>query len=387
MKHHLAWPALGAALVLAAAGCGGDDTSSSSSADSGGGGGDKACTASIGVIAPVTGDAAVQGTEQLHFAELAVQQFNEKNGTKFKVVQGDTQLDPGQASTVGQQFISNKDILGIAGPAGSAEVEAMGPLLERAKLAAVSASATSGDLTTGGKYPTFFRVVPPDTVQGPTDADYISGTLGAKKVFIVDDQTSYSTGIADSVAEGLKSADVAVQRESINQKSTDFSSLVSKIAPDTDVVFLPWQIAANAQLFGQQMKEQGKDATIFGSDGVFSAADFKIDGSYVSSFAPDIRAIPDDKAIVDAFKAKYGDFGTFGAPTYAAATVVANAINEVCKAGGDVTREAVTEQVRNTNMPTSILGQPIKFTPQGDLEGAKFFIFRMKGKNFELVGT
>jgi hypothetical protein len=41
--------------------------------------------------------------------------------------------------------------------------------------------------------------------------------------------------------------------------------------------------------------------------------------------------------------------------------------------------------VRKTNLPTSILGQPIKFTDKGDLEGAKFFIFQVKDKTFELV--
>jgi branched-chain amino acid transport system substrate-binding protein len=380
MKRYLAHTSLAAAMLIVVAGCGSDD-SGSNTADSASA---KACTGSIGVMAPVTGDAAQQGTEQLNFAKLAVQQFNEKNGTTFKVVDGDTQLDPGQASTVAQQFISNKDILAIVGPAGSQEVEAVGPLLERNKLAAVSASATSAALTESGKYPTFSRVVPSDAAQGPTDANYISGPLGAKKVLIVDDQTSYSTGIADSVEKELKGDSVVVSRESVGQKSTDFSSLVSKISDDTDVVFLPWQIASNAQLFGKQMAEQGKEATLFGSDGLFSPDDFSIDGAYVSSFAPDIKSIPEDKAIADAFEKQYGEFGTFGPPTYAAATVVATAIKAACDDGG-ATREKVTEQVRKTNLPTSILGQPIKFTDNGDLEGAKFFIFQVKGKNFELV--
>ncbi len=70
---------------------------------------------------------------------------------------------------------------------------------------------------------------------------------------------------------------------------TDFSSLVAQIGPEIDVVFLPWQIAANAQIFGRQLKKRGSKAIIVGSDGLDSG-DFKIPGSYVSSFAPDIRA-------------------------------------------------------------------------------------------------
>jgi branched-chain amino acid transport system substrate-binding protein len=186
------------------------------------------------------------------------------------------------------------------------------------------------------------------------------------------------------VVEKLKGAGVAVTRQSVNQKSTDFSSLVSRVSADTDVVFLPWQIASNAQQFGKQMAEQGKKAVIFGTDGLFSPKDFDIAGSYVSSFSPDINDVPSAASVVKAFSAKYGEFGTFGPPTYAAATTLATAIDNVCKAG-DVTREKVTEQLKKTDIPDSILGQPIRFTAQGDLQGAKFFIFKVTDKGFELA--
>jgi branched-chain amino acid transport system substrate-binding protein len=381
-RHHLAALLTTAAFALLAAGCGGDD-------DEGGGGeggsdGATACTGAIGVMAPLTGDAAEQGLEQLHFAELAIDRFNQERGTRLTVEQGDTQLDPGQASTVAQQFISNDEILGIVGPAGSSEVEAVGALIERASLAAVSASATSAALT-GGDYPTFFRVVPPDSVQGPTDADFIAEQLDAQSVFVIDDQTSYSTGIAESLVEALREHGVETRRDSVNQDATDFSALVSRIGADTDVVFLPWQIAANAQLFGRQMAEQGKEAAIFGSDGLFSPDDFSIDGSYVSSFAPDIKQVPEAAEVVEAFRDKYGEFGTFGPPAYAAAQVLATAIDAACE-GGEASREAVLEQIPDTNIDPSILGQPITFTDSGDLEGAKFFIFEVKKEGkFELV--
>jgi len=377
-RHHLAALLTTAAFALLAAGCGGDD-------DDEGGGGESAsaCAGTIGVMAPLTGEAAEQGLEQLHFAELAVDRFNQEHGTRLTVEQGDTQLDPGQASTVAQQFISNDEILGIVGPAGSSEVEAVGALLERASLAAVSASATGADLT-GGDYPTFFRVVPPDSVQGPTDADFIAEQLEAKRVFVIDDQTSYSTGIAESLIDGLRDHGVETSRDSVNQDATDFSPLVSRIGADTDVVFLPWQIAANAQLFGRQMAEQGKEATIFGSDGLFSPDDFSIDGSYVSSFAPDIKQVPDAAEVVEAFQDEYGEFGTFGPPAYAAAEVLATAIDAACE-GGEASREAVVEQIPDTEIDPSILGQPITFSDGGDIEGAKFFVFQVEEGRFELV--
>jgi branched-chain amino acid transport system substrate-binding protein len=381
---------LAAVLILAlaaltAAGCGDDDDDGGGD----GGGGDSSsaadCTATIGVMAPITGDAAELGEEQRNWAQFGLDRFNRENGTKLKLVEGDTQLDPGQASTVAQQFVSNDAIVGVVGPAGSQEVEAAGPLFDRAGLGFVSQSATATELTESGDYPTFSRVVPQDAVQGPTDAKYMIDELGVKNVLIVDDQTSYSTGIADVLEEELKTGNVQVSRESVNQKQTDFSAIVSKIADDTDVVFLPWQIAANAQQLGKQMQEQGKDAVIFGSDGLFSPDDFSIAGSYVSAFAPDINSIPESKPIGDAYKEKYGDFGTFGPPTLAAVEVVATAILAACE-DGDPSREAVADQIRQVSLQDSILGQPIAFDDNGDIKGANFFIFKIDDKGqFENV--
>ncbi len=343
-----------------------------------------ACAATIGVMAPITGPAASIGEEQLNWAKLAVDRYNDANGTEFTILEGDTQLDPAQASTIAQQFVSTDDLLGVVGPAGSQEVQAVGPIFTEANLGFVSMSATRTDLT-NGDLPTFFRVVPKDDVQGPTDANFMISKLGAKKVFIIDDQTSYSTGLADAAAGTLEAAGVTVDRDSVSQDQSDFSALVAKIADDTDVVFLPWQLAANAQLFGQQMEEQGKNAVLFGSDGLFSPSDFTIEGAYVSAFAPDIKGIAADADLVKAFEDQYGDFGTFGPPTFAATEVVLAAIDSVCQSGATPTREAVVKAIAATDQPESILGQPIRFDANGDVEGAQFFIFTIKDGTYTLV--
>ena len=385
--------ALVAAFAIVAAGCGSDDDDDGEpAAQETTGGTDTGaaetvdCTASIGIMGPFTGDVAAIGQEQLNWAKFAVDSFNEERGTTFELVEGDTQLDPAQAATVAPQFVSNSDIVAVVGPAGSQEVEAVGSIYGNAGIAFISPSATATNLTED--FETFFRVVPTDADQGPTDATYMADELGAQNVLIIDDQSSYSTGLADSTTAALEEAGVTVSRESVSQDQTDFSALVSAVADDTDVVFLPWQVAANAQLFGNQLAEQGKEAVIFGSDGLFSPDDFKIAGSFVSSFAPDITGL-DDPAIqelVAAFEDEYGDFGTFGPPTYAATTVVMEAATAVCEGGEDPTREAILEQMPETNLSESILGQPITFTENGDIEDATFFIFQVaEDGSYELV--
>ena len=363
--------ALGALVVT---GCG------SSGGGSGSGGtanaAAKKCATSIGFEGPITGPVAVLGAEQLAFAKLALTADNAANKTDISLVQGDTQLNPAQATTVTQEFTSNNAITGVVGPAGSQEVEAIGPLMARAGLTFITGSATAAALTTG-KYPTFFRVVSKDSVQGPQDANYIVNTLHPKALMIVDDQEAYSTGLVAAMLPVFKAAGIKVDHESVSQKVTDFSSIVAKVTPSTSVVVLPWQVASNAQQFGRDLAQQHKKAVIFGTDGLFSPGTFTINGSYVSSFGPDISGIAADAPIIAAAKAKNITYGTFGPPVYAATHVLDEAIASVCKSGQSPTRANVLAAVKATNEPTSILGQSISFTPSGDLVNGKFFLFKI----------
>lgn len=363
--------------AIVAAGCGGDDDGTATEATGPAEG--VSCTGSIAIIAPITGDAASIGAEQVNFMKFALQRFNEQNGTDYVLEEFDTQLDPAQASTAAQRIVSNDDFLGVVGPAGSQEVEAAGPIFERAPIAYISGSATRTDLTQSGNFPSFFRTVPFDDVQGPTDAEYIANTLNAENVWVIDDQSSYSTGLADAAQQTLEDAGVEVQRESITQQQNDFSALVSRVA-DADVVFIPWQLANQGQVFGQQMTEQGSDAVIFGADGLLTA-EFSIEGAYVSSFAPDIKSVESSADLVSEYEADFGEFTSpFGPPSYLATEVLLTGIQQACEdAGGQPSREQVIEGVQGVTIDESILGGSFSFDDIGDPEGAKFYIFKVIG--------
>jgi branched-chain amino acid transport system substrate-binding protein len=375
-------------LAAVAAGCGGDDEEDggeeAAPATTAEGGAAEECSATIGLASPNTGDAASIGEEITNWSEFAVDRFNEENGTSFELEVGDTQLDPAVASTLAQRFVSNDEIVAVLGPAASQEVESSGPIYTRANMAMVSMSATRDSLT-AGDLPTFYRVVPKDSVQGPTDAQYMIDELDAQKVVVVDDQTSYSTGLADAAETTLEDGGVTVQRESVNQRQTDFSALIARIPDDADVVFTPWQLPARGTVFYNQLAEQGKEVTLFGADGFFNPTDFKGEGSYVSTFAPDIREVAEHKELVDAYRAEHGDFGTFGPPSYEAARVVMTAIKTICDEGGEITRETVEDRIADTELSPSLLGDSLSFDENGDVEGGRFYIYRYENGNFTFV--
>ena len=346
---------------------------------------------SIGIMAPITGPVSSIGDDQLHWAEFAVSQWNanKANKVKLKLVQGDTQLQASLASTVAQSFASNASLMGVIGPAGSDEVQAAGPILMKAGLAFASGSATRVSLTGGAFKGYFFRDVPNDGVQGPTDASYMMSKLGVKSgdtVMVVDDQESYSTGLADIVGAALTAKGVTVDRESVSQKATDFSSLVAKITSSVKVVFLPFQLASEAQLFAQQAQAQGKSAVVFGSDGTFDSKNFTA-GNYVSFFAPDVTTIAADNAVVTAFNKKFpGGTSPCGAPNYVLAQLYGQAATNACTAGkGKISRTSMRKAFAKASLSSTILGTPIKFSAAGDLAGAVFHIFKIVNGKYQTV--
>jgi branched-chain amino acid transport system substrate-binding protein len=392
-----------AALALSALIAGGCGSSSSSSTSKSGSsttaaassGSSKTCTASIAIEGPFTGPVAQVGLEQLHFAQLAVANDNAANHTDVTLAQDDTQLTPSIAVSKSQSIVASNAVA-VVGPAGSQEVEAVGPIFGKAGIAFISGSATLPALATDGKNPTFFRVVPDDDVQGPQDANYIVNHLHPKAILIIDDDEAYSQGLVNVMTPIFKKAGIPYDHQTINGTDTGatlaaaLKSLVTSHLTAADgVTVVPWQTATNAQQFGLDAKQAGKTTILFGTDGTNSPSQFNIPGSYVSAFGPDISGNPSplDKAIVTGV-AKYGPYGAFGLPTYEAADVLMKAIASVCKSGGTPSRSNVLSAVKSTNIAASAnpLGIPIAFASNGNLSGNYGYLFKINsaGKYVEI---
>jgi branched-chain amino acid transport system substrate-binding protein len=332
---------------------------------------------SIGLAAPITGPAASIGTQQLTWGRFAAIRWNatHKKGYRIRLVEGDTQLpNVAEAIKVANTFASQSAILGVAGPAGSQEVQDSTDAYRRAGLAFVSGSATRTSLTDGSRRGYFFRVVPTDDDQGTSVANYIRNTIKAKVVHIIDDQEAYSQGLADTVQSKLRAAGVTVTRDSVSQQTTSFAGQVAKVPANAQVVYIPWQLSSQAQAFGQQLRQAGKRAALFGSDGLFDPSTFKIAGSYVSFF-PVSRA----SKLITAYKRTHGGKADyFGAPTYEAVHVVALAAEMSCK-DGKTSRAEVRKDLYKVKVAQSqsVLSIPISFSRNGDVVRRRFGIFKI----------
>jgi branched-chain amino acid transport system substrate-binding protein len=350
-------------------------------------------TRTIGLAAPITGPAAAIGNQQVRWAKFYVKRWNAQKANKNKlirVISGDTQLgvDTAFAVRVAKSFASNSKLLGVVGPAGSQEIVASTSSYKRAGLGFVSGSATRTTLTDGhtdgNRRGYFFRTVPNDDAQAPVVANWMTKKLKWKRVYIIDDQETYSQGLADGVQKILRARGVRVTRDSISQNDTDFSSKIAKIPSNTQGIYIPWQLAPQAQTFGQQLRAAGKaKIKLFGSDGLFAPGVWKIVGSYDSAFPYN----PNDPAVKAYIRAHKGDGEFFGLPSYVAAQVVVGAVTRAC-ADGKATRAEVRKQIAKTKLKTSILGFPVRFVRSGEMRApATFGIFQIQSNgSFKRIG-
>ncbi|TMM10002.1 MAG: hypothetical protein E6F98_13410 [Actinobacteria bacterium] len=356
-------------------------------------------TFTLPFVTPLTGGAAFLGQEQMSWAKYAVKTLAPGLGLKIKLVGGDTPVEQGAtpAQDLAQKYVGDKSVVAILGPSTSGAVAASSQTYFAAGLAHLSPSATRTDLTkkvAGVKEgtPGFFRDVPGDYIQGPSDASYMIKTLHVKKVVIIDFQEPYSLGLASAVETTLKAAGVSVIRLSAPNTTTDYSAYVTKVPSDADIVFFPTQKPADAQTFAQQLLEQGKKAKVFGGDGSNDSSQFKVPGSYVSNFAPDITGVAADKSIVAGWKKDNPGkpVGSFGPPAYGAVQILLHAIKLACTADHGVikNRHDVLRKVKQVSIPNWILGGTFKWsTKSNDPLNAKFYIFQIQQDgSYKLVG-
>jgi ABC-type branched-subunit amino acid transport system substrate-binding protein len=358
----------------------------------------------IGVAYPATGNAASIGVTQWDWANWAKQQWNKTHALKIALIPGDTKLatDASANLAVAHTFSSNGKILAVTGPAGSQEVEDATGIYESHGLANVSGSATRVELTRGlisaGGHPRFtdpgffFRTVPNDGQQGDKVAYWMAKKANAKRIYIIDDEESYSQGLATQVTKDLKSKygiTVTGTNHVTQTLPQDFTSVIASIPANTQIVYTPWQEPAEAQSFYQQYHTARPSTTTiqFGSDGTDDPSTFTGAGSLVSGFPVDLTS----KSLKSFATAHSGNQELFGLPSYTSVWVNATAIQMACTAGhGTTTRTAVRKDLYKVNLTSaqSLLGFPVKFLTKnagafqgnGDMGGtADFAVYQIQG--------
>ncbi len=328
------------------------------------------CQATIGFEGPAR---EPLGRQQLAFARLAVATDNATEHTRINLVAADTGHNPSLAA---DRFAAQSAVA-VVGPATDPQVQAVGPTFARAGLAFISGSATGASLTDGAN-PTFFRVVPSDSLEGPQEARFILTSLRLRAVTVVDDGSAAARPLVRAITASLRGAKIPTFHLSAVEGVTPLGSVAARIGLLTSVVVLAWHNPRAADQLGRILLAQHKTVTLVGPSKLFAPGAFATPGSYVTSPAPDITALPADATIVQQIQKSVGAFAIAAPPTYVATHVIDTAIAAVCRSGRVPSRGGVLAAIRSTHQPGSILGVPIRFQTNGDLTDGKWFVFHVE---------
>jgi branched-chain amino acid transport system substrate-binding protein len=227
----------------------------------------------VGFFGALTGNNSPQlGINEGNGVSLAIDQFNQAHADCHVTYKAfDSQGDPAQAPQLAQSAVGNPNVVAIVGPAFSGESKQANPIFDQAGLPIITPSATAVVLAKSG-WKIFHRAVANDDAQGPGIARYVSGTLKAKKVAVIDDASEYGKGLADIVRTQLKAASVDVSVSDSIDKSHNYPATVNKVkAASVDTVVYGGYYQESGPL-AKQLKDAGVTASFISGDGSLDAA-------------------------------------------------------------------------------------------------------------------
>ncbi|MEO6570467.1 MAG: ABC transporter substrate-binding protein [Ilumatobacteraceae bacterium] len=226
----------------------------------------------VGGLLPETGSLAFLGPPEIAAAELAVKEINEAGGVLGVPMEylpgdsGDTSTDLA-SQTVDKHLAANVDA--IVGAASSSVSLTVVDKITAAGVVEFSPANTSDKFTTYDDKGLYFRVAPPDVLQGALVAELVAGDgNGSAYILALDD--AYGTGLADVVESILTESGVTILGKKIyDPKAAGFDAEVDEIkAADPDAIVLITFDEGSRIL--RTMVEKGigpKDKLVYGVDG------------------------------------------------------------------------------------------------------------------------
>jgi branched-chain amino acid transport system substrate-binding protein len=392
--------AVGATLLvasLALSACGSRDDGGTGS-----GSGDKVAT--IGVIAPLSGDLSPLGLGIQHSVELAVKEANEKKtipGWTLKVSAVDDEAKPDVGKNAATKLAGDDTVIGVVGDLNSSVSQQTQPVFSSAKITQVSPANTNPTLTKGtdGKraYATYFRTCTTDAIQGPFAAQYLLGE-GIKKVATVNDKKTYGQGlVAAFEAEFKKGGGTIVSHQTINADDTtkDYSSVVAALKPaGAEAVYYGGEYPQGGPL-SQQMKTNGLTVPVMGGDGIYDpkfielAGGDKAAGDLATSVGAPTDSTDTGKAFLAAYdKAGYKDAaGAYGGYSYDAANAIIAALKTSLASASDAksAREATVKAMSSVAFD-GVTGK-VGFDEFGDSVSKILTVYKVDGGKWVAAKT
>ena len=339
----------------------------------------------IGSLSPLTGPYAADGNDIKNGVLAAISVIESEGGIpgydSIELVPGDSECDPRKAVAAANKLI-NEGVVAVVGAYCSSSTIPASETLDEEDIVMITPASTNPQVTERG-LPYMFRICGRDDDQGPAAVKFMTDYLKGKTIFIVDDKTTYSQGLAEQVkATDEKAGMKVLAHDHVNQGDKDFSAVLTKVkTQNPDVFYVSLQNSSSGALMVIQAKRMGIESTMVGQDAVYHPQLIEIAKDAAEGMFLTFGFMDRDTPEYKKFKAAYGkiakaDPGAYSAYAYDSAYAYLSAV----KAAGGSTDP---EKVKAAMMDMELRGasKEIKFKPNGD-SGSSYIIFQVKDGDF-----
>lgn len=371
-------------------------------------------TVKIGLILPLSGNAASAGQQSKAAIELAVDIVNNAHpelgdlvlaktaglpnlkGAKLELVSADNQGNPSVGQSQALRLINQEHVVALQGAYQSSVTFAATAVAERYGVPWVVGDSVATNITTRG-FKWVFRVTP---IAQDFAKSYMEFLTDLKKsghpvnsIGIVYENTDYGTSIADSLRAAAKAAGLPIGADvSYSANTTDVSPQVLELKnknPDA-VIFVSY--TSDAILYTKTLKNLDyRPKLVIGDDSGFS------DPTYIKNVGASAQGVLNRSSwdagkpgsptykINEMFKAKTGfDLDDTSARNMQAAFVLADAINRA----GSTKPEAIQKALQETDLKAEQLMMGyhgVKFDETGQNSMAATYLIQLQGDRYFAV--
>ena len=282
-----------------------------------------ASTINIATFLPVSGTDASEGLPAQYGVDLAVSQNTNLGGgftlgVKHTNYEGSNGPDTSLGTSIATSLVTDNSVIAVAGPFNSGIAKVAMPITNGNGLVMISMANTNPGLTKSqyapdsgidfatlhptGKPEAYFRIPGTDDVQGKVDAQLAFTTLGCKTVYVVDDNTTYGTPLANyftTAYTGLGGKTVGTRQHITAAQVGNMTSLASQIkSANPDTVFYGGVTSGGGAALKKALVAAGFDHPMVGGDGIADDSGFVTTAgasaavnSWGSVAAPDVSTL------------------------------------------------------------------------------------------------
>ncbi len=322
-------------------------------------------TIKMGLLVPLTGPAAADGTSALYSVQIALDQVNKDGGVlgkQIELVYYDDRADAKEAVALAYKLIEQDKIAAFVAGSYSLPTRAVAPIFQEEQIPLVAAYAIHPDVTTAGDF--CFRNGFLGFVEGKAAGFASHKLLGAKTVALLTSDNDFGrtlvTGFkeyVDKYAPDLK----IVSEQAYPFSEKDYKPYLSKIKElNPDVIFASGYYFQTGPLL-RQARELGIESKILGEEGADSPKLVEIAGEAAEGFYIVTNFDRDDpRPVVQNFLKEFRGRHKFepdmvGASAYDAFMIIVNAMKTAGTTDGKPVRDAIAATVGYDGL-TGVMG-------------------------------